>query len=105
MLSADLEQGWAQCALGRIAVDDCSRRGPARIMLRPEQIQISQSESQHSSQAVVTHIDFAGFVSTLNLRMANNDATIELKTVSREGLRAGTLVNLNIIGQAHIFAG
>lgn len=105
VLSADLEQGWAQCALGRIAVDDGSRRGPARIMLRPEQIQISQSESQHSSQAVVTHIDFAGFVSTLNLRMANNDATIELKTVSREGLRAGTLVNLNIIGQAHIFAG
>ncbi|HFI5333394.1 TPA: ABC transporter ATP-binding protein [Serratia liquefaciens] len=105
VLSADLEQGWAQCALGRIAVDDGSRRGPARIMLRPEQVQISQSESQHSSQAVVTHIDFAGFVSTLNLRMANNDATIELKTVSREGLRAGTLVNLNIIGQAHIFAG
>lgn len=105
VLSAELEQGWAQCALGRIAVDDPARRGPARIMLRPEQVQISQSESQHSSQAVVTHIDFAGFVSTLNLRMANNDATIELKTVSREGLRAGTLVNLNIIGQAHIFAG
>ncbi|MBB1583003.1 ABC transporter ATP-binding protein [Serratia sp. OS31] len=105
VLSAELEQGWAQCALGRIAVDDPARRGPARIMLRPEQVQISQSNSQHPGQAVVTHIDFAGFVSTLNLRMADSGTTIEIKTVSREGLRAGTLVNLNIIGQAHIFAG
>ncbi|MBO1501709.1 ABC transporter ATP-binding protein [Serratia proteamaculans] len=104
VLSAELEQGWADCVLGRIAVDDHQRRGPARIMLRPEQIQISQCEAQHQSQAMVTSIDFAGFVSTLNLRMTGSDTAIEIKTVSREGIRAGSHVSLNIIGQAHIFA-
>ncbi|CAI1930393.1 ABC transporter ATP-binding protein [Serratia proteamaculans] len=104
VLSAELEQGWADCVLGRIAVDDHQRCGPARIMLRPEQIQISQCEAQQQSQAMVTSIDFAGFVSTLNLRMTGSDTAIEIKTVSREGIRAGSHVNLNIIGQAHIFA-
>ncbi|CAI2426656.1 ABC transporter ATP-binding protein [Serratia quinivorans] len=104
VLSAELEQGWADCALGRIAVDDLQRRGPARIMLRPEQVQISQSEPQQQSQAVVTGIDFAGFVSTLNLHMTGSNTAIEIKTISREGLRPGSHVNLNIIGQAHIFA-
>ncbi|VEI19568.1 Fe(3+) ions import ATP-binding protein FbpC [Serratia plymuthica] len=105
VLSAKLEHGWADCVLGRIAVDDRQRQGPARIMLRPEQIQISLSEPAQQGQAVVTSIDFAGFVSTLNLRMSGSDAAIEIKTVSREGIRAGSQVSLNIIGQAHIFAG
>ncbi|CAI1602974.1 ABC transporter ATP-binding protein [Serratia plymuthica] len=105
VLSAKLEHGWADCVLGRIAVDDRQRQGPARIMLRPEQIQISLSEPAQQGQAVVTSIDFAGFVSTLNLRMSGSDAAIEIKTVSREGIRAGSQVCLNIIGQAHIFAG
>ena len=105
VLSAKLEHGWADCVLGRIAVDDRRRQGPARIMLRPEQIQISLSEPAQQGQAVVISIDFAGFVSTLNLRMSGSDAAIEIKTVSREGIRAGSHVSLNIVGQAHIFAG
>ena len=48
VLTAELAHGWADCALGRIAVDDRQRSGPARIMLRPEQIQIGLSDpAQH----------------------------------------------------------
>lgn len=39
-------------------------------MLRPEQIQIGLSDPAQHRQAVITGIDFAGFVSTLNLQMA-----------------------------------
>ncbi|CAI0795903.1 ABC transporter ATP-binding protein [Serratia entomophila] len=105
VLSAELAHGWADCVLGRIAVDDHRRSGPARIMLRPEQIQIGLSDSSQPDQAVVSSVDFAGFVSTLNLRMPGSDDDIEIKTVSREGIRAGSRVSLNILGRAHIFAG
>ncbi|ASM31176.1 Fe(3+) ions import ATP-binding protein FbpC [Serratia marcescens] len=105
VLTAELAQGWADCALGRIAVDDRQRSGSARIMLRPEQIQIGLSDPAQRGQAVITGIDFAGFVSTLNLQMAATGAQLEIKTVSREGLRPGAQVNLNVMGQAHIFAG
>jgi iron(III) transport system ATP-binding protein len=54
---------------------------------------------------VITSIDFAGFVSTLNLQMAADGAQLEIKTVSREGLRPGAQVSLNVMGQAHIFTG
>lgn len=104
VLSAHLDQGWADCVLGRIAVDDRRRSGHARIMLRPEQIQIGLSPQPAQRQAVVTQIDFAGFVSTLSLLMTDSHETVEIKTISREGIRIGTNVSLSILGQAHIFA-
>ncbi|AHG22505.1 amino acid ABC transporter substrate-binding protein [Chania multitudinisentens RB-25] len=104
VLSAYLDQGWADCILGRIAVDDSQRSGHARIMLRPEQIQIGLTPHLSLRQAVVTSIDFAGFVSTLSLRMADSNETVEIKTISREGVCAGSIVSLKILGQAHIFA-
>lgn len=36
ILSANIAAGWADCALGRVKVDDATRQGQARIMLRPE---------------------------------------------------------------------
>ena len=47
---------------------------------------------------MITGIDFAGFVSTLNLQMAAGGAQIEIKTVSREGLQPGSQVTLNVMG-------
>ncbi|MBB1191843.1 amino acid ABC transporter substrate-binding protein, partial [Klebsiella pneumoniae] len=105
LMTAELARGWADCARGRLPVDDRQRSGPARIMLRPEQIQIGLSDPMPRGQAVITGIDFAGFVSTLNLRMVAGGAQIEIKTVSREGLQPGSQVTLNVMGQAHIFAG
>ncbi|MFC0226987.1 ABC transporter ATP-binding protein [Serratia aquatilis] len=104
VLTAHLEQGWADCVLGRVAVDDSLRSGPARIMLRPEQIQIGLSPQPEQRQATVTSIDFAGFVSTLSLLMADSDETVEIKAISRGAIYPGASVSLNILGQAHIFS-
>lgn len=104
MLTAELAHGWADCALGRIAVDDRQRSGPARIMLRPEQIQIGLSDPAQRGQAVITGIDFAASSPPSTCKWPPA-AQLEIKTVSREGLQPGSQVNLNVMGQAHIFAG
>ncbi|WON78611.1 ABC transporter ATP-binding protein [Serratia sp. UGAL515B_01] len=104
VLSAYLEQGWADCVLGRVAVDDPLRSGHARIMLRPEQIQIGLVPQPSQRQAIVTSIDFAGFVSTLSLLMDSSHETVEIKAISRGTIYPGANVSLNILGQAHIFS-
>lgn len=108
LLDAHLEYGKALCALGRIPADDEFRSGSARIMLRPEQIRITPLDgTEPSSQtclARVTRIDFAGFISTLNLEIAGNHQVIEIKTVSKSGIAVGSTVGINIEGLAHVFS-
>ncbi|GAB7196926.1 hypothetical protein OS31_34530 [Dickeya oryzae] len=82
-------------------MDDNQSAGVARIMLRPEQIQVSLAEPHATPQAVVTGIEFAGFVSTLRLRMTQDAQMIELKSVSREEIVVGCGVNLTVAGRAH----
>ncbi|NKI73297.1 ABC transporter ATP-binding protein [Dickeya sp. CFBP 2040] len=101
VLPAQLNGGRAACVLGDVAVDDNQSAGGARIMLRPEQIQIRLAESSATPQAVVTAIEFAGFVSTLRLRMTNSQQEIELKSVSREEIVVGCGVHLAVAGRAH----
>jgi len=51
LLPAQLAGGVADCVLGRIAVDDVAYEGHARIMLRPEQVQIDAACSGNSDGA------------------------------------------------------
>ncbi|ACS86210.1 ABC transporter ATP-binding protein [Musicola paradisiaca] len=102
VVSAELQNGLAACVLGDVRVSDRLRRGPARIMLRPEQIDIMPAPPFTQPQAVVTAVDFAGFVSTLRVRVAHGQQEIDIKTLSREGIGVGTPVCLNVVGLAHI---
>lgn len=108
ILSANIDTGWADCALGKVRVDDEQRHGLSRIMLRPEQITITPLPTDHHytthCMAKVINIDFAGFISTLTLYLVESNETVDVKTISREGISIGLMVDLTIIGQAHIFA-
>ncbi|MGC6387535.1 ABC transporter ATP-binding protein [Ewingella sp. S1.OA.A_B6] len=108
LLDAHLEHGWAQCALGKIAVDDTSRSGSTRVMLRPEQIRISQVEnvglSSDKCLAHVANIDFAGFISTLSLDIVGNNEKIEIKTISQNSIAVGSTVEISVDGNAHVFS-
>ena len=53
ILSAELAGGWADCALGRVVVDD-DGRGPAEIMLRPEQLALAPTDGAETGNACVT---------------------------------------------------
>ncbi|TPG65058.1 ABC transporter ATP-binding protein [Ewingella americana] len=107
LLDAHLEHGWAQCVLGTIAVDNASRTGSARVMLRPEQIRLTPVEvaGQPTKQCLarVTRIDFAGFISTLSLDISGSHQTIEIKTVSKKDLVVGSTVEITVEGSAHVF--
>lgn len=107
IFSANIEAGWADCALGRVKVDDAIRHGQTRIMLRPEQVTITPLPADHHYPthclAKIISIDFAGFISTLTLSIIEHDKIVEIKTISREGIYVGLMVDLTIVGQAHIF--
>nr|Q56927.1 RecName: Full=Fe(3+) ions import ATP-binding protein FbpC [Yersinia enterocolitica]CAA87396.1 YfuC protein [Yersinia enterocolitica (type O:8)] len=107
ILSPNIEPGWPDCALGRVKVDDATRQGQTRIMLRPEQVTITPLPSAHHYPthclAKIVSIDFAGFISTLTLSIIEHNEIVAIKTISREGIHVGLMVDLTIMGQAHIF--
>ncbi|KEY58542.1 ABC transporter ATP-binding protein [Serratia sp. DD3] len=103
ILPAQLAAGVAECVLGRVAVDNIQQRGPGRIMLRPEQVLLEPTPQLADSQATITHIDFAGFITTVTLQMNDSNEILEVKTISRAGLDVGAHINLSILGLAHVF--
>ena len=112
VLPARLAGGWADCALGRVAVDDANYTGPARIMLRPEQIEVAEVDpaSPESDPAacrgVVVDADFGGAIYKLSVRLLRGAATDAPLLVQSPSLRApalGAVVSLNVTGQAHVF--
>ena len=126
VLPAQLAGGWADCALGRIAVDDSQRVGSAQIMLRPEQLQVAQVPAditEHGTDpaacyGAVLDTDFGGAVSVLTVRLLRRiGAAISQPTdvetrnapllLHSAGLRAppvGALVRITVAGQAHVFS-
>src|SRR5262249_26069648 len=71
-LPSHLGDGFADCALGRIPIENCDRRGTAQIMLRPEQVKFV-AVSERGSQTIgeswsclgkVVEIEFGGSTCT-----------------------------------------
>jgi iron(III) transport system ATP-binding protein len=119
VLPARLAGGWAQCDLGRIAVDAQHGHGEAQIMLRPEQISLEQVADQAAAHAdgvlgEVTEVDFGGSVCTVAVRLLNlngtslshgaNGRTSLLFQKPSSGLLAiGAVVRIRVVGAAHVF--
>ncbi|HEY0183011.1 MAG TPA: ABC transporter ATP-binding protein [Rhodopila sp.] len=102
ILPATLGDGWASCALGRVAVDDRNRRGAGTIMLRPEQI--SLTETTHSPDGKVIEIEFSGASCTVTMRLTRqSDITIVLPQPSLGLQTEGVDVGIAIAGCAHVF--
>jgi iron(III) transport system ATP-binding protein len=117
VLAADIADGWANCALGRIAVDDRRRHGSARIMLRPEQVSVSPAPQERPldaaggpgiSRAKVVDVDFGGAVCTVAvLLLGDSDVDRPEPVLLRCSCFAlpapGTIVSIRVTGQAHVF--
>ena len=126
VMPAHLGGGWADCALGRVAVNDSLRTGNAQIMLRPEQLKVVevpvevavQGHDAAACYGAVTDTDFGGAVSVLSVRLLRNSASIHLTgqqadacnaplQVHSPGLHApamGAMVRITVAGQAHVFS-
>jgi iron(III) transport system ATP-binding protein len=94
LLPTQLAGGVADCVLGRIAVDDVAYEGHARIMLRPEQVQIDAACSGNSDGArwQVEQVDFEGFSSLITIRA--------IGTMSLDGPRSLTVRGLSTRARA-----
>ena len=129
VLPALLAGGWADCALGRVAVDDAQRNGAARIMLRPEQLQITQVapevvakagglDGQTACYGAVVDADFGGPVSVLSVRLvrgcsataallpgdeAARNTPLQVRTPGIQAPPVGALVCITVTGHAHVF--
>jgi iron(III) transport system ATP-binding protein len=115
VLPARLENGWAECALGRIPVDDHSRNGAAQIMVRPEQLHLTEIPAGGGGLqgcfGVVTEMDFSGSACTLTVRLMHTAAgngnapfaSILVRTTSIQAPAVGATVQITVRGSAHIF--
>ena len=109
VMPAQIEAGWAHCDLGRVAVNSNGFAGPAQIMLRPEQLLLSDHPADpEGCNAVVTERDFGGNTCTLTveLRATATEASGRSLLVRSTGMHAppaGSAVQLSILGAAHVF--
>ena len=120
MLPAQLAAGFADCALGRIPVDDRERQGTARIVLRPEQVKFAEvgvqdpkQDPRHASTGYfgkVVEVDFGGSVCSVRVRLLNPTGEIDpdspalsLIAASIETPRLGAIVRISVVGKAHVF--
>ncbi len=127
VLPAEVADGWADCALGRIGVDDPQWRGATQIMLRPEQMSLvqipdvgaaaPQGAAPGTALGEVVDFDFAGAACTVAIRLLNTGrpnavsskgATgggmpLLLRTSSIEMPPLGAIVRISVVGEAHVF--
>ncbi|MEK1890270.1 MAG: ABC transporter ATP-binding protein [Phyllobacterium sp.] len=112
ILPAEIEDGWASCALGHVEVLT-PYRGKAQIMLRPEQVVLSLPSGVHNGvqacHGMITRIDFNGPSSLISLSLAGIDGEVRaapllIKSARMDLPPVGSRVQISLIGQAHVFA-
>ena len=104
VLDAELRQGQARCALGTIPVADTQRAGAAQIMLRPEQLELGPQDGA-GVRAEVVDTDFGGASCTVRVQLAErNVAPMEVRSPSLALPAVGSMVSVQVRGEAHVFA-
>lgn len=121
VLTAELGDKWATCALGRIATDTAGGHGTAQILLRPEQVRLSPASADSPSDSSgaparfgrITDIEFGGSVSTVAVSLeataegwhhaAVESAPLLVKCSSVDLPTIGVRVHITILGKAHVF--
>jgi len=110
VLPAQVGAGWADCALGRIAVNQAERSGAAQIMLRPEQLQLAEVPVESVDSAAcfgeVTDIDFGGPVCVVSVRLlgaASATAPLQVRSPGVHVPPVGATVRVAVAGSAHVF--
>lgn len=121
LLSAQLENGIAHCALGNIPVGATALTGGQQILLRPEQLSIVQAAQQPTGSdsantaGVVTGLSFLGSTCDLQIRLNSANAHTPLRTdttglgisisvnvPTNPRLVVGSQVHITVGGTAHV---
>jgi iron(III) transport system ATP-binding protein len=106
ILSAALSEGWADCALGRVATDD-RRRGPGRIMLRPEQLRFVDPPADGRDATgcgTVQSIDYTGHDCMVTVQLGAGDDAVLVRCASHALPPMGAPVRVAVSGVAHVLS-
>ncbi|KAA0699087.1 ABC transporter ATP-binding protein [Neorhizobium sp. P12A] len=109
LLPAELGDGFADCALGRIAADAGGRRGNAEIMLRPEQLFLTSTGYDEidagGCHGTVSDVEFGGALCTITLLLANTNGgnPLLVRSSSARLPAVGSNVRVTVLGKAHVF--
>jgi iron(III) transport system ATP-binding protein len=102
LLPCTVNDGVAECAVGRIPVREPAAAGPATLMLRPEQIfATAVSDDEHdASVATVLGSEFRGHDVLLTIHPGGDSAPIVVRQHSVDPPAVDTKVRLDVIGAA-----
>lgn len=106
VLPATVSGGFAECVLGRIAIDAAGPEGDAAVMLRPEQLKLSAvSSGGGTAHAQVTAVEFCGPHCMMTVSLAGSKVPLSFRVPTLEAQPVGTDVRIDVLGKAHIFSG
>jgi iron(III) transport system ATP-binding protein len=118
VFSAQLQDGWAQCPLGKVLTTVADANGPAKIMLRPEQFVLSHADTLPSCAegcyGTVVGSDFGGDKCTITVQLeiapsvsqsTSLESVIPVRVPAIGCPEMGERVHIAVRGSAHLLAG
>ncbi|WP_207888282.1 ABC transporter ATP-binding protein [Pseudomonas sp. 30_B] len=109
---ADIQNGWAQCPLGKVRVDSPKASGQGQVMLRPEQLHLRHGQSLPSDTdgcfGTVLSSDFGGDKCSVMVQLEAPHAeasalSIHVRVLAMDCPDIGTRVHIGVSGGAHLF--
>jgi len=107
LLPASVSDGHATCELGSLAVRGAvagSVSGPARILLRPEQLVLSAAGSG-GVEARVRDVSYYGHDASVRLELIPGGTEVLARVAGHDRPRPGSLVCLSVVGEALAYPG
>jgi iron(III) transport system ATP-binding protein len=101
VLDAEICRGRARCVLGDLACEGSCPDGPARVLLRPEQLRLS-APSDAAPAATVRSVDFYGHDSRVWLELPSG-VTVSARLEGSEVPAVGDTVSISVRGSALSF--
>jgi iron(III) transport system ATP-binding protein len=97
LLPASVCDGYATCELGSLVVRGAAD-GPARILLRPEQLVLSDGGT--GVEARVRDVSYFGHDASVRLELVPGGTEVLARVAGHDRPRAGSLVRLSVVGEA-----
>jgi iron(III) transport system ATP-binding protein len=104
LLPASVTAGYATCELGSMAVRGAVS-GPARILLRPEQLVLSADADSSGVEARVRDVSYFGHDAAVRLELVPGGTQVLARVAGHDRPEPGSLVRLSVTGDALAYPG
>jgi iron(III) transport system ATP-binding protein len=102
ILPAEIGEGVAECALGRLMVQPAAGHGPGEVMIRPEQIALQAPDTAGGSLARVLDVSYFGHDALVRLELTDG-LVVTARPAGFAAPKPGASVSLGVLGAVHAF--